>query len=285
MKRTRLNICGYLDYRQFLKDRLEEMKTEDSKFSQRYVVKRLGLSTNNYLQRVIDAQRKLSSKLARKLAEVIGLASDEASFFLDLVRYGHAKTTEDKVEALERLRRNRRFTKVHKLEMDRFDYFDDPLSLAIRNLVATKDFKNDPQWIARRVRIKATPTQVKTSLERLERLGQLVRDEEGELKQASPHQGTGERLGSVVLRNYHLKMLKLAGEAMELDPASRHFRGLTMSLPEGAYEKIVDRFSDFLDDARSIIEESGEPKHVYHMEMSLFPLTHLDDGEGDNGDD
>lgn len=273
MKRTKLNIYSYLNYRMFLAHRLVELKKESSKYSQRFFARRLGLSTNNYLKRIADGERNLSDKLARKVAEVIGLNQGESGFFLDLVRFNQAKTTESKTDALESLRKNKRFVKVHQLELDQFDYFSDPLTLTMRDLVGLEDFNEDPKWIAGKLQEKVRPKAIRESLAKLERLGQLKRDRDGILQVTHAHQSTGPQLGSQPLRQYHLNMLAMAAQSMELPTDTRHFRGLTMSIPTKSYEQIVEELSLCINKVRAIIDASKDSEHVYHLEMGFFPLT------------
>ncbi len=279
MKRTELNIFEYTDFRDFLNDRLNELKDENSTFSRRYFVKKLGLASSSYLSRIIDGSKNLSERLARKLPDVLGLSAEETSFFYDLVRYGQAKTTAAKVEALDMLRRNRRFIKVHQLALDRFDYYSDPLTLTLREMVANRDFVEDPDWIAKRLPFKSSPRKIRIAIEKLIRLGLLERNEEGKLVICTKHVKSGDRLGSVPLRTYHRNMLELAIDSIEKPVSVRHFRGLTMSIPSDTYEEITEQMAMCVNRIRAIVDASGASDHVYHLEMSLFPLTDRDDDD------
>ncbi len=280
MKRTKLNIFEFTDFRDFLRERLKELKAENAKYSRRYFADRLGLASPSYLKMITDGKRNLSDSLFRRLVDVLCFTSEEAGFFHDLVRYGQARSTEAKADALESLRRNRKFLNVHHLELDQFDYFADPLTLTLRDMVALKDFREDPKWISERLPKKASATRIREALSRLERLGQLERDEDGTLCVTHNHQSTGDRLGSVPLRTYHLKMLDLAKDAMELPVSERHFRGLTMSIPAEAYEEVTKQMVACIDNVRAIVDSHCETEQVYHLEMAFFPLTRRETAEG-----
>lgn len=273
MRQTKLNIFGYIDFRAFLNDRLDELKRQNAKYSQRYFCKRLGIRSNSYLQLIIKGKRNLTDALFENLVIEIGLTTREKLFFRDLVAYGQAKTTTQGVAALQKLRRNKHFVKVHNLELDRFDYYADPLTLTLRELVAVKGFKEDPHWIMQRVPYKTTPLQIRDAIESLIRYGHLLRDENKSLKVAHKHQETGSQLGAVPIRSYHLNMLRMAGESMELPTDQRYFQGLTMSIPKNTYDEIVEQFALFQDRIRAIVDASGEAEGVYQLQMALFPLT------------
>ena len=279
MKRTELNIFEYTDFRNFLNDRLNELKDDNTTFSRRYFVKKLGLASSSYLSRIIDGSKNLSERLARKLPDVLGLTVEETSFFYDLVRYGQAKTTAAKVEALDMLRRNRRFIKVHQLALDHFDYYSDPLTLTLREMVANRDFSEEPQWIAKRLPFKSSPKKIKLAIEKLIRLGFLERDDQGKLVVCTKHVASGDHLGSVPLRTYHRNMLEMAAESIEKPVNIRHFRGLTVSIPSETYEEITEQMAMCVNRVRAIVDASGPSDHVYHLEMSLFPLTNRDEDD------
>ena len=82
MKRTALDIYQYTDYRDYLKDRLAELKAQDRKYSLRFLAKKLGLSSNSHLKMVMDGDHNLSLELGRKLADFLNLRKQETDFFL-----------------------------------------------------------------------------------------------------------------------------------------------------------------------------------------------------------
>ena len=273
MRRTRLPIFEYTDFRRFLEDRLAELRNEDAKYSRRYICKRLELAGNNYLKLIIDGARNLTEPVARKLVSAIGLRKDEASFFLDLVRYNHAKSIEAKAEALETLKKNRRFRDIHQLQLDHLAYMVDPLTLALREMVNYPDFREDPAWIAKQLTFKASRVQIEAGLEKLIGLELIKRDDRGRLQATYLHTATGDKLGSVPLRMFHRTMLEFAQRAIELPVETRYFRGLTMSIPAELYPKIVDEYCRFVEKVRAMVDGGDDCDHVYHLETGLFPLA------------
>lgn len=273
MKRTKLDIYSYTDYRQFLEDRLGELKKENPKFSQRYLCRRIGLASNSYLKMIIEGSRNLTDAVFRKLTDALGLTLEETSFFYNLVRFGQAKNTIDREEAFKQLRRSRRFSNIHKLGLDHYDYLTDPLMLALREMINYGDFREDPAWIRSQLTIKATPKQIRDGLKRLQELGLAYRDESNTLHVTNLHTKTAEDLGSTPLRVYHRNILKAAVECMELPVDQRNFHGLTMSIPEEMYGEILEMYMEFVDRVRSAVDGADNSDHVYHMEMLLFPLA------------
>ena len=275
MTTTKLDIFSYTDYRGFLADRLDEMKAQNRKFSRRYFIKRLGLANSNYLKMIIDGCKPLSKSLVAKLEKELGLGSDEAAFFSRLVRFGQAKTSLEKTEALEEMRHCRRFVNVHQLALQHFDYLTSPLALALREIVVLPEFQESPEWIASRLTFKAKPREIEAMLHQLLDMGLLVRDGNGRLQQSQPHQSTGPQWGNVSLRAYHRKMLELASDSIDQPVQTRSFSGLSFAMNDRTYPKILERYAAFLDEVRALIENERDWNGIYHLEAVLFPLSHF----------
>lgn len=273
MKTSSLDIFSFLDYRAYLAARLNELLAENPKYSRRFICRKLELASNNYLKLILDGSRNLTFALAPRLADVLGLGPEEKRFFLDLVAYNQAKSVTAKNEALEAMRRHRRFVKVQRLAIDEFDYLADPLPLALRELVALDDFDEAPEWIAARLRLPTSPARIRAAIAKLLRLGLIRREEGGRLRVVAEHQDSGPRLGSVPLRTYHLNMLKLAAEAMTLPTDERYFQGLTVSMPESAYQPVIERIREAVEEIRGLIAAATPSEAVYHLEVAFYPLT------------
>ena len=72
------DIYNYHDYRQFLREWLQHLKSEH-KLSTRQVAKASGVS-ESYLSMVISGQRNLSEEQLRKLVPSLRLERSEASY-------------------------------------------------------------------------------------------------------------------------------------------------------------------------------------------------------------
>lgn len=273
MKKTQLDIFSYIDFKQFIEERLLELKDQDAKFSRRYLIRRMGLANSNYLKMIIDGKRPLTLPLAQKLARELGLDPKETAFFLRLLRFAQADTGEEKAQALCELRKHKRFARVHALALRHLDYMTDPLLLTLRELVALPDFKEDAAWILPRLTSPANARAIERGLAALVELGLLQRDKRHRLRQTAAHQSTGAQLGNVPLRRYHKTMLALAASAQEQPVEQRSFSGLSFSADADTYGQVLARYAEFLDEVRAISDAAKTSDRVYHLECVLFPLA------------
>lgn len=273
MKRLRYDIYEYTDYRVYLKARLEELKAQDRKYSLRFLAKRLGLKSNSHLKMVMDGDHNLSESLARRLAEFLEMSEAESEFFLALVNYCQARSTQEQALALEELRRRRRFSKLHRTALDQFDYLNDVLTLTLREMVALPDFSPDPAWIAPRLVERAAPSEIEAALEKLVRLGLLQRDEAGRYTQTTPHLHTGHGFGPIVLRGYYQGAFARAAASIDLDGEERYVGGMSMAVSRATYERIVEHFNVFMDTVRREVDADEAPERVYQFVAGLSPLS------------
>lgn len=273
MKKSRLDIYSYSDYRRYLKERLEELKAQDRKYSLRFLAKRLDLKSNSHLKMVMDGDHNLSPLLAHKLAEFFEMSEPETAFFLALVTFCQAKSTPEKTEALEELRRRTRFVRLHRTELDQLDYLNDPLTLALRELVNLPDFCEDTKWISGHLLLRASAQEVQEALEKLLRLGLLRRNEQGRLEQTTPHLDTGHGFGSVALRGYYQSAFERATQSLDMPSAERHLGGMTMAVSKATYERILEHFALFMDTVRREVDADAEPERVYQFVAGLIPLS------------
>jgi len=276
MKRSQLDIHEYTDFRSYIRDRYAELKASDKKYSLRYLARKLGLSSNSHLKMVMDGSHNLSIDLARKVAEFYCLNKQETDFFISLVKYGQAKNTREKAEALDELRRVSQFVKLHQLELDQFDYYNDKLTLILRELVVLPDFVENTRWIARRLPFKATAKEIREAIDKLVRLKLLSRDENGILFVTNLHVTTGNSIDRVAIKSYYMNGFADASTSLEMSGLHRHVGGITMAVSRNTYDKIVNHFQEFLNVIRAEVCADEKPENVYQLVMGLHPLTRID---------
>jgi uncharacterized protein (TIGR02147 family) len=90
------DIFKYTDYRRFLKDSYEDLRTHEKKYSYRYIAQEAHLNSSGFLGDVFAGNRNLTQSQAINLATVLHLKKDERGYFLNLVGFNQAKHLEDK---------------------------------------------------------------------------------------------------------------------------------------------------------------------------------------------
>jgi len=273
-----VHTFDYLDYRAFLRDFYLAEKAKGSTFSHRAFSRRAGLRSTNYLNLVVKGQRDLSADAAVRFARGCGLVKTEADYFCELVAFNQAKTADERNRCYDRLRRFRRFRAAHKLDKAQGAYHSSWYMLAIRELAARSDFRNDPKWIASLLDPPISAAQARDAVATLRALHLLVRDSDGRLRQAEPLITTGDGpLGHHIV-NYHRTMIEQAKLALDRLPREeRDISSLTLCVSSDGLTRLKERIATFRRELLQMAELEGEPSRVVQINFQLFPLTRKKD--------
>lgn len=273
-KESSVSVFAYLDYRAFLRDFYAAKKSASRAFSFRAFSKRAGVSSPNYLKLVIDGKRSLSGKMSERFAAACGLDADAARYFVHLVAFNQAKTSAERAQAYDKLTGFQRYRQAHKLEIAHAAYYSDWYMPAIRELAASKQFREDPEWIADQLIPKITPLQAQHALEILSDLKLLVRDGEGKLIQADALVSTGPETRGLHIAAFHRAMTQRAIESIDLVPApERDISSLTLCVGRSGLQLLKERLQRVRRELLELSALEADPEQVVQVNFQLFPLS------------
>lgn len=268
-------VFSYLDYREFLKARFARLK-KTARITHRSLAKKAGFSSPNFFKLVIEGQRNLSEKSIEKIAKAMELEPGESEFFAQLVRFNQAKRVEEKEAIYEQLKLLKRDLPLRRIEHSQYDYFGQWYAVAIRELVALQDFREDPDWIAAKLGHRVTSAQARRALRLLERLGLICRDSKGRLMTQQPPLSTGNEVASLAAYRFHRHMIDQAKRALSETPASRRdISSITLAVSEKGCERIKQKIRQFRKEILAMAEDGNDAEEVYQMNIQFFNLTEL----------
>lgn len=267
-------IYTYIDYRKFLKDYYFLKKGSIRKFSYRSFSEKAGFSSPNFIKLVIDGKKNLGKESIPKLCKAMELKKKETEYFSYLVFFNQAKTAIDKNYYFGLLSSIRTPKNVQKLDFKNCEYFNNWYTAIVRELISGKDVTSiDYTTIAQMVQPEILPSQVKKSIELLKEL-KLVTIKNGTYVQSSPLLETEWEIQSLAIRNYHKKMIELAGNSVEDIPIDkRNISGITSKISKKGYAKIKNRVAEFREELMQIISEDEEVDRVYQINFQIFPVS------------
>jgi uncharacterized protein (TIGR02147 family) len=203
------------------------------------------------LSEILSGKRPLTLKLIQKISAPLGLkASDWLS----------PAGTQAESEKL----------KERQLSLDLFRIVSDWYCFAILNLAETENFREDSNWIARRMGI--APMEAKLALERLERVGLLERVQ-GRLRPDPSFVMSPSDLPSDAIRQFHKQILSKAMAALDTHPIDeRDVTGMTLAMDPVRFPQIKKDIREFQDRLASKYS-TGKKTEVYHLEMAMFRLS------------
>jgi uncharacterized protein (TIGR02147 family) len=281
----RIEITDYNDYVPYIRD-LVNYKKETSAFSFRVFCHKSGFRSPSYLKWVIEGTRPISLRSVHKFIQGLGLTKRDAKYFLIMVNYKEAKDPHSKRFYYEEmLEWKKRQSSTHT--KDAYEYLSHWYYLAIRELVGSKEFKDDPRWISDRLGGNLTVWDVKNSLETLERLKLIEKNAQGQWQQTTRNLHTEPEVHSLAAFSYHAEMLDVAESALTKRTANeRSFQSLVAMIDDKTYDKLKEKIQNFQQELIVFLE--GEEKltkpnrtleELYAVNMQMVPLTVRRKGE------
>jgi uncharacterized protein (TIGR02147 family) len=270
----RVEVFAYLDYRAFLADHYQHKKL-NSRLSYRSFSRKAQLKSPNYLKLVIEGQRNLTQAMALRFAKACRLEAVESEYFLALVSFGQAQSLEERSLRYQDLKRFQHYRASFRLDVTQDTYHSRWYLPAIRELVTTASFREDPVWIADTLCPNISVEEAETALDTLQQLGLVQRDEAGCLRQASVSVSTGsDRVRSLHLKSYHRKMLEHAATSLERLPAlQRDIAAVTLRMGPNGIQRLKERMQAFRRELMDLADAEADADQVIHVGMQLLPLT------------
>ena len=268
------NIFDYTEYRKYLKAYYAAAKQHSRGFSYRAFSKRGGFTSPNFLKLVIDGTRNIGPKSVGRFAKALAMDPAETRFFRNLVAFNQAKTPDAKNQAFARVAATRRFRAAREIDADLFAYLSKWYYPAIRELIASQDFREDSAWIAAQLVPNVKPSEAERALDTVVRLGLAVRRQDGHLERGDPTLSAGPEVHSLAVRNYHAQMLDRAKDSIGNFPSSqRALSATTVCIRADSIDDLKRRVHDFREAFLDYCDRQSDGDVVYQLNFQLFPLT------------
>ena len=265
-------IVEYTDYRKFIQDYYDERK-RTSAFTWRDFARDAGFSSAVYLKYVCEGKKNLSIAAAGSVANAMGLAGFENTYFVLMVSYAHAKSDVAKRAAFEERCALARAHKVRVLGNEEFDYFKSWKNPVLRELAPHMPGAK-PLEMAHACKQKISAAEVSETLDFLVKANLLKKDKSGNYVQTDKSLSMGPvDAVPVAARDMQRQMGEFAVNALDMPLSERDMSGLTMGLTRRAYDRIRKEIADFRRRIVAIASEDDETEQVYRLNLQLFPLS------------
>lgn len=270
---------AYEDYRAYLRAMIVYLKATRPQFSYRYFSRVAGFSSPNFLKLVAEGKRNLSLRSIPKFARGLGLDAREEEIFETLVRLDQCQSDDERNAHYLKLRRRSKVSDVKaRKEETYFQIHASCCAQTLMALVEQPDFKEDPAWIRRRLRMDVKGAEVRRYISMMEDIGYLERDAHGRLRRGKTPYTPTPQLASLALRNLQRVMLQKAAESLEQSPSeAEHPRALsmTLTLTEAQRRQIEVLMEGCMEGMLAVLEQDDpDPTEVYQLGIQMFALTH-----------
>ena len=198
-----IDIFQFTNFRKYLDEYQAARVQTDPDFTRAGACALLGLpKTRSYYNDIIKG-KKLSSRMIPKFVEVLGLNKKEAKYFEAMVNMDQAKTaTERNAFFEELLKQHPDFPPI--LNEDAYEYYSHWYNSVLFTALEVVDVSDDLEPIQKLISPKVSVGTLKRSLELLERLGFVRKNENGFWKSCRDSVSSGAYNNSDLVRQYQL---------------------------------------------------------------------------------
>lgn len=275
MKPKLPNVYEYNDFRKFIADYQKAAFDQDRTFSKSRMARQLGLpNSRSFLCDVLRGKRISSSFIERFIA-LFGFNAEEANFFRVLVRFNQCDNADERELHFEQLISLNRSPKK-QLYKDSYGYYKNWYNSALRALLNVYDFDGtDFAALARKMVPSVPIPKIKQAFNLLLRMEMIARDGNGYYKPVDSAISTEEYVRDEVLRQFQIKCLKLASNAIISNTGCPQTIAVnTVSVSQTGLKRIEKQIDHFRSQVRSIVHKDEEkPEKVYQVDVLLFPMS------------
>ena len=231
----------------------------------------LGLpKTRSYYNDIVKG-KKLSSRMIPKFVEVLGLNKKEAKYFETLVNLDQAKTATERNAFFEELLKQH--PDSHRiLNEDAYEYYNHWYNSVLFTALEVVDVSDDLEPVQKLIFPKVSVGTLKRSLELLERLGFVRKNEDGFWKSCRESVSSGAYNNSDLVRQYQLQCFELSKQALLANNENPSDMGtFTFSVSDDAFKAIAKEIQGLKARVRKIIaQDRKKATGVHQLNIHLF---------------
>ena len=266
-----IDIFQFTSFRKYLDEYQAARVQTDPDFTRAGACVLLGLpKTRSYYNDIIKG-KKLSTRMIPKFVEVLGLNKKEAKYFETMVNMDQAKTATERNAFFEELLKQH--PDSHRiLNEDAYEYYNHWYNSVLFTALEVVDVSDDLEPIQKLIFPKVSVGTLKRSLELLERLGFVRKNENGFWKSCRDAVSSGDYNNSDLVRQYQLQSYELSKQALlASDGRSSDMATFTFSVSDDAFKAIAKEIQGLKARVRKIIMlDKKKATGVHQLNVHLF---------------
>ena len=267
-----VRVTDYLNYREYLKDWVDNKKVTNPRFSFRQFAKKAELSSPNYFQRVIGQNIKLTDEMIEKFLVGLSLKEQEAEYFRNLVKFNQSQAVKQKVHYLQLLERVSKFSKAKELQQ--INLKKNWYYVVVWELASCLNFKLTPENVFLALNGKISKKEAKDAIDFLIEGGFLKATEEaGVYQQTNIRIMTTDEVDDCYIKLAHKQFAQMAIENSERPVAQKEYQGLTIALSKEKFELAKKKIKQFSMELLNDLANDSQASRVYRINFQLFSVT------------
>jgi uncharacterized protein (TIGR02147 family) len=264
----------YLDYRTWLKDAYEARKLESGIFSYRFMAGRLEVDAGQ-LVKILQGKLHMPVRAIPKVAKLFSLEGREADYFQELVVFTRSRGRKETAESFNRLMEIKGLD-ARSLEDRHASYYLEWRHTVVRALIGVTTFRGDFEALGRMCDPPLTEEQARSSVELLESLEMVRKDERGVWSLHDAHIVQGAGVPRQAVRKFQADVLQLAERALDaIAPEEREISTQTVAIGADELAQLKDWGADFWRQVQMLAQNSRSPDRVYQIGIVAFPVARV----------
>jgi len=270
----KVSIFEYYDYREYLQEVFSDLKRRRFSYSYRTFSCEAGISSHNFLPRIIRRERNLSPAFIGNIARYLKLSAREVKYLTALIAFNNCRKPSLKECFLRQLQTLRIVSEEYRIEDGKLRFFEEWYYPVVRELAVLSDWGDDFAALARRCIPRITPAQAKSAIQFLISNGFLEKDVDGRYDVADPIVSTEPEVDSAIIPRYHKVTLQQCAEALETVPKEeRNYSSLTLRVSRTMYDEVKQEIFQLRKRILAMAKGCPNPEMVCFIGFQLLPRS------------
>ena len=256
--KTQVTETERTNFRLWLQRQLTDRCKRNPRYSLRAFAKSLEVDPST-LSQILSGKRALTKRSIKSFTDRLGASPEE------LKEFGMLANTQEEALAAATERA------YQQVALDTFSVMAEWYHYAILELTYVRNFQANPRWISNKLGI--TAEEAKAAIERLQRLGLLLVDDNSMIKSARHLTNQSSVNTSAAHRELQKQVIEKAMLAVdECLPEEKDITSMTMAIDPSKIDQAKDLIRKFRRELCALLE-SGTQTRVYNLAVQLYPIS------------
>ncbi len=285
MKRVAIDIFGYTNFRKYIKDYYEMNSRVDSRFSYQFLADKGGFDNRVIVYRIIENKvKKLSTEYCIRLSKAFNHTLREAEYFGYLFDLDQIKNEEKRLAVEKKMREitDGNNVKIKMIKKDKCHeaFYAELYHSVIRALIGiTYPFKDEYAQLCRRSLLPITENEARESVELLERIGFIDKNDDGTYKLITEENiKTSREYTQKYKDDLNMKYMDVVKMLIRQHTPStaKLFKSKVVGISEHTYREICTMAEEFGNKVDRMVQNENSSDRVYFYQFTFIPLTKID---------
>lgn len=267
------DIFSYTDYRRFILDWYEQLRTSAAPVTYRAIAQAVGFNSPAHITMILKGKTNLPATAVDKFSGLMQLQKKDAEYFSLLVNYNQARTVAQKKQFFNKMIKFKECGTT-LLHPDQFEYYQKWHYAVIHDILSFYPFSGDYNELARMVEPSITAREAKNSITLLERLKFIEKTDDGTYICHLPGISAYSEGASVVLSSYADTMIDRARYALQkMADEERAISWAGFSVSAETFKKMKEEARAFRKKLIEMAQSDPNPQRAFHLNLQIFPVS------------